>query len=136
MKRGEQSLNSKRRMMSAGYFGSCQALPTHIGRGRLIKVARLFTLVLLLGGTVAVRADKIDDYVKAEMQKQHVPGLSLAVIKDGKIIKVEGYGLANVELNVSARPETVYKIGSVSKQFIATGIMLLMHEGRINLDDK
>ena len=77
-------------------------------------------LVLWFAVTVAAKADKIDDYVKAEMQKQHIPGLSLAVVKEGKIIKVEGYGLANVELNVPARPETVYKIGSVSKQFIAS----------------
>src|SRR5262245_30904313 len=95
----------------------------------------IFELILLLAATVGVRADKIDDYVKAEMQKQHIQGLSLAVIKDGKIVKVEGYGLANVELNVPARPETVYKIGSVSKQFIASGIMLLIEEGRVSLDD-
>jgi D-alanyl-D-alanine carboxypeptidase len=96
----------------------------------------LFALVLLLAATVAARADKVDDYVKAEMQKQRVPGLSLAIIKDGKIIKVEGYGMANVELNVPARPDTVYKIGSVSKQFIAAGIMLLIQEGHLSLDDK
>ena len=100
------------------------------------KRTPLLALVLLLTATVAVRADKVDDYVKTEMQKQHIPGLSLAVIRDGKIIKAEGYGLANVELNVPARAETVYKIGSVSKQFIATGIMLLIQENRISLDDK
>src|SRR5215475_3982131 len=96
----------------------------------------LFALAILLTAAVTTRADNVDDYVKAEMQKQHIAGLSIAVIKDGKIIKVEGYGLANIELNVPARPETVYKIGSVSKQFIASGIMLLIDEGRISLDDK
>ncbi|HKX33476.1 MAG TPA: serine hydrolase [Blastocatellia bacterium] len=96
----------------------------------------LFTLVLLSVATVAARADQVDDYVKAELKRQHVPGASIAVIKDGKVIKAEGYGLANVELNVPARPETVYKIGSVSKQFIATGIMLLVQDGRLSLDDK
>jgi D-alanyl-D-alanine carboxypeptidase len=103
---------------------------------RHLPTTPLFTLVLLLAATVAAMADKVDDYVKAEMQKQRVPGLSLAVIKDGKIIKAEGYGLANVELNVPARPDTVYKIGSVSKQFIASGIMLLVDEGKVSLDDK
>lgn len=103
---------------------------------RQLKRHSLFAFVLLLAATVAARADKVDDYVKAEMQKQHIPGLSLAVIKDGKIIKVEGYGLANVELSVPARPETVYKIGSVSKQFIASGIMILIQEGKVSLDDK
>jgi CubicO group peptidase (beta-lactamase class C family) len=100
------------------------------------KRSSLFVLALLLAASVAARADKVDDYVKAEMQKQHIPGLSLAVIKDGKIIKAEGYGSANVELNVPARAETVYKIGSVSKQFIATGIMLLIQENKLSLDDK
>lgn len=92
-------------------------------------------LVLLLTATVAVRADKVDDHVKAEMLKQHIPGVSVAVVKDGKIIKAEGYGLANIELNVPARPETVFKIGSVSKQFISAGILLLIQEGKISLDD-
>ena len=96
----------------------------------------LFAFVLLLIAAVGVRADKVDDYVKAEMQKQHVPGVSLVVIKDGKIIKAEGYGLANVELNVPVRPETVFKIGSISKQLIAAGIMLLIQDGAIALDDR
>jgi CubicO group peptidase (beta-lactamase class C family) len=94
-----------------------------------------FALLLILTAAVAIRADKVDDYVKAEMLKQHIPGVSLAVVKDGKIIKAEGYGLANVELNVPARPETVFKIGSVSKQFISAGILLLIQEGKISLDD-
>jgi D-alanyl-D-alanine carboxypeptidase len=100
------------------------------------KRTSLFAVVLLLTVTVAVRADKkVDDYVKAEMEKQHIPGVSIAIVKEGKIIKVEGYGMANVELNVPARPDTVYKIGSVSKQFIASGIMMLIQEGKISLDD-
>lgn len=95
----------------------------------------LFALLLILTASVAVRADKVDDYVKAEMLKQHIPGVSLAVVRDGKIIKAEGYGLANIELNVPVRPETVFKIGSVSKQFISAGILLLIQEGKISLDD-
>jgi D-alanyl-D-alanine carboxypeptidase len=102
----------------------------------LRKRLSLFVVLLLALQTTAVRADKVDDFVKAEMQKQRVPGLSLAVVKEGKIIKAEGYGLANVEHKIPARPETVFKIGSVSKQFIATGIMLLVQEGKIGLDDK
>jgi CubicO group peptidase (beta-lactamase class C family) len=100
------------------------------------KPTPFFALVILLVATVTAQADKVDDYVKAEMQRQHIPGTSIAVIKDGKIIKAEGYGLANVELNVPARPETVYKIGSVSKQLIATGIMLLIEESKLSLDDR
>lgn len=100
------------------------------------KPISLLAILLLLLQTTAVRADKVDDYVKAEMQKQRIPGLSLAVVKEGKIIKAEGYGLANLEHNIPARPETVYKIASVSKQFLATGIMLLVQDGKIRVDDK
>jgi CubicO group peptidase (beta-lactamase class C family) len=99
------------------------------------KRLRFFALILLLTLSAAVHADNVDDYVKRQMERQHVPGVSIVVIKDSKIVKLEGYGLANVELNVPARPDTVYKIGSVSKQFIATGIMLLVEEGKISLDD-
>jgi D-alanyl-D-alanine carboxypeptidase len=43
------------------------------------------------------------------MEKQHIPGVSIVVIKDQKIVKSAGYGLANVELNVAATPETVFR---------------------------
>jgi CubicO group peptidase (beta-lactamase class C family) len=75
------------------------------------------------------------DYVKAEMQRQHIPGLSLLVIKNDKIILAEGFGLANVELQVPVKPESVFQSGSVGKQFTATAIMMLVEEGKIGLDD-
>jgi len=93
-----------------------------------------FTLILV--ATVAVRGQDIDDFVKAWMERQHVPGVCIAVVKDGSLIKAEGYGLADVEHGIPARPDTVFKIGSVSKQFIAAGIMLLVQDGRIAVDDK
>jgi len=92
-----------------------------------------FALLLII--SFVARADKVDDFVRAEMQRQHVPGVSVVVMKDQKIVKSAGYGLANVELSVPATADTVYKIGSVSKQFIASGIMLLVKEGKIGLDD-
>jgi CubicO group peptidase (beta-lactamase class C family) len=94
-----------------------------------------FLILLTLAATVAACADETDDLIKAEMKRQNIPGLSLAVVKDGKIVKAEGYGLASIEKQIPARPETVYRIASVSKQFIASGIMLLVQEGRLGLDD-
>jgi D-alanyl-D-alanine carboxypeptidase len=87
-------------------------------------------------GVASSRADDSDDYVKRQMQRQHIPGLSLAVVKDGRIIKAKGYGLANLELKVQAKKDTVYEIGSVTKQFTATAIMMLVEEGKVALDDK
>jgi CubicO group peptidase (beta-lactamase class C family) len=77
----------------------------------------------------------VTDYVKAEMQRQHIPGLSLLVAKSGKIIRAEGFGLANVELQVPVKPETIFQSGSVGKQFTATAVMMLVEEGKVGLDD-
>ena len=99
---------------------------------------RAFTTILLMSlsaVTGVAQADKVDDYIKAEMQKQRIPGLSLAVIKDGQIILAKGYGLANVEHQVVVKPETIFQSGSVGKQFTATAVMILVEEGKITLDD-
>ncbi|HYP08420.1 MAG TPA: serine hydrolase [Bryobacteraceae bacterium] len=81
------------------------------------------------------RADKIDEYVTAQLRSQHIPGLSLAILKGGKPIKLKGYGVANLELDAPATPQSVYKIGSLSKQFIAAGLMVLAREGKVGLDN-
>jgi CubicO group peptidase (beta-lactamase class C family) len=77
----------------------------------------------------------VADYVKAEMQRQHIPGLSLLVVRNGRIVRAEGFGFSNVELQVPVKPETVFQSGSVGKQFTATGVMMLVEEGKISLDD-
>lgn len=79
---------------------------------------------------------KVDALVKDEQQKNKVPGVSVAVVKDGNIVYAKGYGLANVELNVPVKPETIFQSGSVGKQFTAAALMLLVEEGKINLDEK
>jgi CubicO group peptidase (beta-lactamase class C family) len=79
--------------------------------------------------------DPIAQYVTAEMQRQHVPGVALLVSREGKPVRAQGFGLSNVELQVPVKPETIFQSGSMGKQFTATGIMLLVEEGKINLDD-
>jgi CubicO group peptidase (beta-lactamase class C family) len=74
--------------------------------------------------------DKIDAYVTAEMKREHIPGLALGIYRRGEILKAQGYGLANVELDVPVKPETVFQSGSVGKQFAATAIMMLVEEGK------
>jgi len=85
------------------------------------------------GGQISATA--VDEYVKAEMRHQHIPGLSLLVVKDGKIVQAEGFGLANVELQEPVKPETIFQSGSVGKQFTATAVMMLVEEGKVALDD-
>jgi len=78
---------------------------------------------------------KVDAYVAAEMRAEKIPGLALAIVRDGKTIKSLGYGLANLELDVPVKPETIFQTGSVGKQFTATAVMMLVEDGKIHLDD-
>ena len=78
----------------------------------------------------------VDQFVSAELRSQQIPGVALAVVRDGKIVKAAGYGMANVELSVPAKPESIFQTGSVGKQFTATAVMMLVEEGKVALDDK
>jgi len=91
--------------------------------------------LMFIPSIASAQSDKVDEFVRTEMQKSKIPGLSIAVVKNGEIVKAKGYGLANVELGVPATPETIYQSGSVGKQFIATLVMMLVEQGKMGLDD-
>jgi len=79
---------------------------------------------------------RVDEYVAAQVREQKIPGLALAVVRDGKVIEARGFGLANVELSVPVKAETIFQTGSVGKQFAAMAVMMLVEEGKVALDDK
>lgn len=79
-------------------------------------------------------ADPVDDLVNSEMKRQDIPGLSLAVVHNGKIVKEKGYGFANIEHQVAVTPDTVFMSASVGKQFTAALVMLLARDGKLSLD--
>src|ERR1044072_9432085 len=91
---------------------------------------RSLVLVFILTTPAGSRlwADPVDDYVQSVIQKEQVPGVGLAVTRGGTVVKVAGYGLANVENQVPVTPQTVFQIQSVTKQFVATAIMMLVEE--------
>lgn len=97
---------------------------------RLPGAALLLTLA-----TGPVAADTVDDYVRDQMRRQKIPGLSLCITRDGQVVKAQGYGLANVEHQVPAKTETVYQSGSVGKQFTAAALMMLVEAGKVGLED-
>src|SRR5215510_13803892 len=102
------------------------------------RAASLIALCLLsasFAAKSAPQADKVDDYVKTAMIAQKIPGVSIAVVRNGEIAKAKGYGLANFELNAPATADTIFQSGSVGKQFTATLVMMLVEEGRMSLDD-
>jgi CubicO group peptidase (beta-lactamase class C family) len=77
----------------------------------------------------------VDAFVTAEMRREHIPGLSVGVYSRGTVLLAKGYGMANVELSVPAKPETIFQSGSVGKQFVSAAIMMLVEEGKVSLDD-
>lgn len=94
-------------------------------------IACVFALLLQ-----TLRADHVDKYVKAEMEKRQIPGVGLTIIRGGKTTKSAAYGFANLELKSPVKPETVFEIGSVTKQFTAACILVLQQEGKLSVEDK
>ena len=81
------------------------------------------------------RADPIDDVVRAAMAREHIPGVAVGIIRDGKLVVARGYGTADLEADEPVVPETEFLIASMSKQFCAESILLLAAEGRLSIDD-
>ncbi len=75
------------------------------------------------------------DAIFAQWDRPDSPGAALAVIRNGKIIYTRGYGMASLEHDAPITPETVFYIGSTSKQFVATAIHLLAEEEQLSLND-
>lgn len=81
-----------------------------------------------------VLASRVDQ-VFAEFNRNDSPGCALAVIRDGAIVYSKGYGMASLEHSVPITPQTVFDIGSTSKQVTASAILLLEQDGKLSLDD-
>ena len=96
---------------------------------------RNLALIALLGVATGASADPIDDIVYQEMKAQKIPGLSIVVLRDGKPIKMRGYGFADLENKVKATPDSIYQSGSVGKQFASMLVCQLVQDGKLNLDD-
>jgi CubicO group peptidase (beta-lactamase class C family) len=77
----------------------------------------------------------MDHYVFGEMEREHIPGLAVGIYSRGQILLAKGYGMANVELQVPVKPETIFQSGSVGKQFVSAAVMMLVEEGKVGLDD-
>lgn len=109
--------------------------------GRKALGAVLATLLIFDGssGFLATAAEDKKpaavDEVFADLAKPGSPGCALGVYRDGKILYAHGYGLANVEQDVPIVSQSVFDIGSTSKQFTAASILLLEKQGKLSIDD-
>jgi len=78
--------------------------------------------------------ERIDQIFK-EWNTRHSPGASVAVIKNGRVLFEKGYGMANLEYGIPIKPDTIFHVASVSKQFTAMAVLLLEADGKLSIDD-
>ena len=103
-------------------------------KGSPAILAPLFLASLVSAAPPDSRTDRVNAIFK-DFDRADVPGCGLGIIQDGHFIYQRGYGMANLDYGIPNLPETVFRIGSVSKQFTAIAIALAAAEGKLSLDD-
>lgn len=78
---------------------------------------------------------QVDALVRSELQRTGVPSASIALVQSGQVVHLRAYGLAQVQPARPATPAMRYRIGSISKQFVAAAVLRLQEQGRLSLDD-
>lgn len=91
--------------------------------------------ILLCALAAPAHADQVDDYIQQQMARHHVPGAAVAIVRDGKIVKLQAYGLANLEWRQKVTPDTLFQLASSTKPFTGLLLMRLQEAGRLSLDD-
>jgi CubicO group peptidase (beta-lactamase class C family) len=86
------------------------------------------------GTTNAPAADDVDAFVTAQMARRHVPGLSLAIIQDGRIVSTRVYGVTDPGGHTPVTTATLFQAGSISKSVAALGALHLVEAGKLDLD--
>ncbi|WP_426295650.1 serine hydrolase domain-containing protein [Dyadobacter endophyticus] len=100
-----------------------------------MKNKRLFLILSFLVVVFHVHADDLDDFIRGQMQKRRIPGLSLAIIQDGKILKAQAYGFIDKDGKVPVTTNTLFQAGSVSKSVAAMGALYLVEQNKLFLDE-
>ncbi|QHV99766.1 serine hydrolase [Spirosoma endbachense] len=99
---------------------------------RRFQPALLLSFLLLI---TYAQADDLDDFIRNQLQKRHVPGLSLAIIQDGKIVKAKCYGYIDKTGSTPLATTTLFQAGSISKSVAAVGALRLVEQGKLALDE-
>jgi len=113
--------------------------PAGVGLHRTLVVAGSLWLLATrvgLSAEVVDASDRVREFVEPYLKNKQIPGCAIMVHYNGKIALCAGYGMANLEHKVPVREKTVFQSGSIGKQFTATAVMLLVHDGKLALEDK
>ncbi|MFK7772691.1 MAG: serine hydrolase [Saprospiraceae bacterium] len=106
----------------------------------LLSLLSVLFFISLKGQTIAQHnslgvSEKIDQYVEHIIDRHELPGVALAIIKDGKIIHQQNYGKANLEHAVPVSDKSIFRVYSLTKLFVSTGIFQLIEQNKLSLDD-
>jgi CubicO group peptidase (beta-lactamase class C family) len=99
------------------------------------RVLVVLCLLVVPGVAGPARGDAIDDYLQRERDARQIPGLALAVVRQGRIERVSTYGLANLETDTPVTPDSVFAIASLDKGIIATGVLKAAEVGKLAVED-
>jgi CubicO group peptidase (beta-lactamase class C family) len=88
------------------------------------------------GAAGVLNVSELDDLISRTVQEKHLVGLSIGVMQNGKVVLAKGYGARSLKTNDPVTPETLFAIGSITKQFTCTAVLLLAQEGKLSLDDR
>jgi len=105
----------------------------------IFRISTLLLIIFLIAGANQATAQKMQkefDLLVSSKYKPNEPGAAVLVAKNGEVIYRKAFGLANMELEVAMRPEMVFEIGSMTKQFTAVSVLMLMEQGKLSLNDE
>ncbi|WP_345249428.1 serine hydrolase domain-containing protein [Nibrella saemangeumensis] len=105
-------------------------------RERLSRLLIVLGCVGIAAAPVQAQKDSVDLFMQQAMTKHHIPGAAVAVVKNGKILKVKTYGYANLAWQNPVTPETPFQLASGTKPLTGTLLGVLLQEGKLSLDDK
>ena len=106
----------------------------HVARRFLPLSVALLACATGTGTPSAPQGDDVDAFVTTQMARRHVPGLSLAIIQDGRIVSTRTYGVTDPGGSVKVTPTTLFQAGSISKSVAALGALHLVEAGKLDLD--
>jgi CubicO group peptidase (beta-lactamase class C family) len=100
-----------------------------------MKTSFLLVAILLMLRPATVLAHqsdstdaRVDEYIKQQMSKYQIPGLTVGVVKNGRLVKAKGFGLASVEFDIFANENTIFQLFSVSKLFAGVAVLKLVED--------
>lgn len=103
---------------------------------------KIFLIILVLGLSVEAKSQKLDlppgldQYIETVLTTFEVPGLSVSIVKDGKVLLSKGYGIKKIGTNERVDANTLFSIASNSKAFTATALAILVEDGKLKWDDR